>query len=590
MKQGLLVPLCIMLFISRAVWVEEIPRPEHPEPQMFREEWINLNGEWEFAETNDDNASFLNTDSVFPDKIIVPFCRESSLSGLGRKDFVRNVWYRRKFTVPEEWKQGKRVLLHIGACDWKTRVWINGNLCGEHIGGSAPIICDITPYLASENTIVVHAFDDVRSGLQAGGKQSPKLESFGCVYTRTTGIWQTVWLEAVGRTYISSFKVYPEPEKSRVRLLVNIKGEIAPGLSLEVDALFNGAKVGIASCMIDNYVVNLEIPLQTVVLWHPGNPNLYDLQFRLKKNNEIVDKLSSYFGLRTLKIQGRKFLINDKPVFQRLVLYQGFHHDGIWTARSDEELRADIERSIEVGFNGARLHQKVFEPRLLYWADKLGFIVWGEFPDWQLNHTLPAIHLPVVQEWVEVLNRDFNHPSIIGWCPFNETPVEAVPLQNTVYEITRAIDPTRPLLDTSGWTHGYPDPLLLDAHDYEQDPTKFKEKWDKIEVDIPRANSPYAIVKPLPFFISEYGGIGWNVEDGGWGYGKNPKTMEEFYTRLEGLTKAIADNPNMFGFCYTQLHDIEQEQNGVYSYERVLKFDKEKLKAIFTMPAKYEQD
>lgn len=582
--------LGFLMAIMCFAWVEEIPRPEHPNPQLFREDWINLNGVWEFAETDDDKALFLEKECVFPDKIVVPFCRESSLSGLGRKGFVRNVWYRRKFTVPEGWRQGKRVLFHIGACDWKTRVWVNGNLCGEHIGGSAPIVCDITPYLGEENVVVVHAFDDVRTGLQAGGKQSPKLESFGCVYTRTTGIWQTVWVEAVGRIYIRNFKVYAEPERSRVKILVDVDGELSSGLFLEAAAFLNGEVVGSATCAIDNYNVNLELPLKRVVLWHPGNPNLYDLEFRVKRGGEIIDSLKSYFGLRTVKIQGRKFLINDKPVFQRLVLYQGFHHDGIWTARSDEELRADIERSIEVGFNGARLHQKVFEPRFLYWADRLGFIVWGEFPDWQLNYKLAEVHLPVIREWVEVLDRDFNHPCIIGWCPFNETPVEAVPLQNAVFEITRAIDPTRPLLDASGWSHGYPVPLLLDAHDYEQDPVKFRAKWEKIETDLPRADCAYAVVRPVPFFISEYGGIGWNVEEGGWGYGRNPKSLDEFYSRLEGLTKAIADNPNMFGYCYTQLHDVEQEQNGVYSYERELKFDKEKLKAIFGMPARYEQE
>lgn len=578
------------LCLSHISFGDEVPRPEHPNPQMYREEWINLNGVWEFTETDDDNATFLEENSVFPDKIVVPFCRESSLSGLGRKDFVRNVWYRRKFSIPQEWKEGKRILLHIGACDWKTRVWVNGNLCGEHTGGSAPITCDITSYLKDENIVIIHAFDDVRTGLQAGGKQSPKLESFGCVYTRTTGIWQTVWLEAVGTTYISNFKIYPEPENGKVRFLITIAGEITPGLLLEADSYINGEKVSSVSQVIDNVVLSMEMPLNKVMLWHPGSPNLYDLTLQIKKDGRTIDKLSSYFGLRTVKIQGRKFLINGKPVFQRLVLYQGFHHDGIWTARSDDELKADLERSMDVGFNGARLHQKVFEPRLLYWADKLGFLLWGEFPDWQLNHNLPAIHLPVIQEWVEVLNRDFNHPSIIGWCPFNETPKEAIPLQNVIFEITRAVDPTRPLLDTSGWTHGYPKPLLLDAHDYEQNPVKFKEKWDKIAVELPRSVCPYAEIKPLPFFISEYGGIGWNTANGGWGYGENPKTLDEFYERLEGLTKAIADNPNMFGYCYTQLHDIEQEQNGIYTYERSLKFDKEKLRAIFGMPAKYEQE
>jgi len=582
--------ISICFYISHSATAEAIPRPEHPRPDMMREQWVNLNGIWEFAETDDNNTLFLEANAVFPDRIQVPFCRESELSGLNRKQFVRNVWYRRTISVPfENWKE-HRVLFHIGACDWHTRIWWNGNLCGEHFGGSAPITCDVTPFIKEgENVIIVHAFDDVRTGLQAGGKQSPKPESFGCVYTRTTGIWQTVWLELVGTSYIERFKVYPDMDKGQITLHALCRGDLPEGLSLTAEAFFNGANVGNATVKLNGDTAQLVLPLQVVNVWEPGKPELYDLKLTLKKGNVVVDRLNSYFGLRKLTLEGRKFLINGKPVFHRTVLDQGFYPDGIWTAPTDEELRADIERSMQAGFNGARLHQKVFEPRFLYWADKLGYIVWGEFPDWQFDHKNTAGQLHYINEWREIVERDFNHPAIIGWCPFNETPKEAMPLQGVILELTRAIDSTRPVLEASGWTHGYPKPMLIDAHDYEQDPVKFKAKWDTIADNPKKPDCSYAETRPVPFFISEYGGIGWNVEQGGWGYGNNPKTLEEFYQRLDGLTKAILDNPYMFGFCYTQLYNIEQEQNGIYTYDRKPKFDLDRIRAIFSAESAYEK-
>lgn len=590
MKMFFLLFFFTVLFLTVSVEAEEVPRAEHPRPDMQRNHWINLNGSWEFVETDDDNAKFLEPASQYLDHIIVPFCRESELSGLNRKHFVRNVWYRRNFTIPSDWKEN-RVLLHIGACDWRTQVWVNGNLCGEHFGGSAPITCDITCVLKDgENTVVIHAYDDVRTGVQAGGKQSTRPESYGCVYTRTTGIWQTVWLESVGKTYIHRFRVYPDVDNRQIKVQTVCRGDLTADLKLQVEALFNGAVVGSASIPLNGDTASLILPLSVLQLWEPGQPNLYDLKLSLKQGDTVVDDVMSYFGMRKITLEGRKFLINGRAIFHRMVLDQGFYPTGIWTAPSDDELRADIERAMNVGFNGARLHQKVFEPRFLYWADKLGYIVWGEFPDWGFDHNNPTGQLHYINEWREIVERDFNHPAIIGWCPFNETPKEAVPLQRVVFEMTRAIDITRPILEASGWTHGYPYPMVIDTHDYEQDPVKFKEKWDKVKDNPLKPDSPYADSRAVPFFISEYGGIGWNLESSGWGYGNNPKTLEEFYQRLEGLTKAILDNPYIFGFCYTQLTDIEQEQNGIYTYDRKPKFDLEHIKAIFSAESAYEKE
>jgi len=274
------------------------------------------------------------------------------------------------------------------------------------------------------------------------------------------------------------------------------------------------------------------------------------------------------------------------------VLDQGFYPDGVWTAPGDEALRRDIELSKAVGFNGARLHQKVFEPRYLYWADKLGYLVWGEYPSYGANYGNAVVNIPISQEWIEVLTRDRNHPSIIGWCPFNETTSLAGKLQNEVVAATRAIDPTRPVLDTSGYTHSLPDPDILDAHDYDQNPETFGRRY-RSRLGVPRLPSQYGgLAADIPYFVSEYGGIGWIEGEAkqGWGYGRNPKTLEEFYARYEGLTNGLLENRNLFGFCYTQLTDVEQERNGLYFYDRRPKFDVEKIRAINSRQAAYEKD
>jgi beta-galactosidase/beta-glucuronidase len=553
-----------------------MPRPEHPFPQMARAEWLNLNGTWEFAETDDADDAPWRSDQPYPDKIVVPFCRESKLSGLARTGFITNVWYRRTFQKPANWKS-QRVRLHVGACDWKTLIWINGNQVGsEHTGGSAPFCFDVTDRLVpGDNTVIIHAFDDTRSGLQATGKQAHSEKSEGCVYTRTTGIWQTVWLEGVGATFLRDVRIEPDAQQSRVILQAEIDGP-SDGLVLKAVARAGGKEVATAETPADWRNGRLVLNLSEKRLWSVEDPFLYDLTLMLLRNGQVVDRVESYFGLREVTIRGAAILINGKAVFQRMVLDQGFYRDGIWTAPSDEALRNDIKLSQAAGFNGARLHQKVFEPRFLYWADKLGYIVWGEFPDWGLNFKNPAVDLPVINEWIEILRRDRNHPAIIGWCPFNETHHEAGPLQKTVWNVTRMIDPSRPLIESSGYFHGVPNPDVLDVHDYEQNPAKFRARIEKHHTVV-------------PFFVSEYGGIGWNIS-GGWGYGNTPKDLDEFYARYQGLADAMLDNRRVCGYCYTQLTDIEQEQNGLYTYDRKPKFDVERLHKIQSRAAAYETD
>ena len=322
--------------------------------------------------------------------------------------------------------------------------------------------------------------------------------------------------------------------------------------------------------------------------WTLADPFLYNLHIQLLRGAEKVDVVDSYFGMRSVSIDGNAILLNGKPVFQRLVLDQGFYPEGVWTAPTDDALKRDIELAKEAGFNGARLHQKVFEPRFHYWADVLGYLCWGEYPSYGANYGNPAVNAPIVREWNEIIARDRNHPSIIGWCPFNETPPDAAALQDTVLDLTRQLDPSRPCLETSGWTHTVPDPEVMDAHDYEQNPEVFRARWaEQGELDLPERYG-VGVIPSVPMMVSEYGGIGWSLDENAWGYGNTPKSIEEYYSRFEGLSSALLSSRKLFGLCYTQLTDIEQEQNGVYFYDRSPKFDTAKLKAVLTQPAAYE--
>jgi len=594
-----LVWMCVALMGGAQPALAEVPRPEHPRPDLCRENWQTLNGEWQFEidKAADGESRGLTHGKDLSTKITVPFCPESKLSGLGLGNTVKlkDVWYRRSFGLPPAMK-GKRVRIHFGGVDYKTWVYINGQLAGTHVGESSAFSFEITKLLKDgPNEVVVKVLDDMWSGLQPCGKQSPD-RSQGCTYTRTTGIWQPVWLEAVGSSFVENISVVPDPDNSRVFITAKLNGADKE-LTLNAEAFIDGKSVG-ANSAADPWQKPLVVNLKTKKLWAPGTPFLYDLKLTLYSGKEKLDELNSYFGLRSVAIDGRRILLNGKPVFQRLILDQGFYPDGLWTAPTDEALKKDIELSMACGYNGARLHQKVFEPRFLYWADKLGYMVWGESPNWGFNFK-PEGDAAYVNEWTEILLRDRNHPSIVGWCAFNETGGNVADLQQRMWKVTKTVDPTRPALETSGWTHTLPNPEVMDAHDYDGNGVSLRERWmgNLSVTTVPRSiPARYGTVKALrtkdrgvPFMVSEIGGIGWATE-GGWGYGSGPKTLDEFYVRYQGTIDAMLDNPHLFGFCYTQLTDIEQEKNGLYYYDRKPKFDTKKLHGITSREAAYEQD
>lgn len=564
-------------------------RTEHPRPQFMRGNWENLNGNWQFEidRGNSGEARGLYKDSAALGMTInVPFCPESKLSGIGDVDFMNSVWYKRTFTLTEKELSG-RVVLHFGAADYETTVYVNEKKCGIHRGGYVSFEFDITDYVKDgENTLTVHCVDDTKDRRLPSGKQSERYESYGCMYTRTTGIWQTVWLEYKPDTYIDKVIYLPSAEAGTLTVEADLVGEG----DFTVSAFFEGKEMGNASVRSEGGHAVVTLYLTEKHLWELGVGGLYDLI--LTYGN---DEVKSYFGLRDIAYRDYKFFLNGKSVFQRLILDQGFYPDGIYTAPSDAELEADVDRSMAMGFNGARLHEKIFEERFLYHADKKGYLVWGEFPNWGLDISYEDSIYTMLPEWIEEVIRDRNHPSLVGWCPFNETwdsngRKQFDPVLSLVYDTTKAIDPTRPCIDTSGNFHVKTD--IYDIHDYDQNPETFKKSFDSLTSDgtyNDRFRSRQNYDGKLPFFVSEYGGIRWTEDKAGWGYGNAPTTEEEFLTRLKGLTDALLDNEKIFALCYTQLTDVEQEQNGLYTYDRKPKFPPEVIAPIFGKKAAVEE-
>lgn len=577
-----------------------IPRPEYPRPQMVRSEWLNLNGEWQFEIDQGDSGRErgLPLSDALPGRIIVPFCPESELSGIGCKDFMQAVWYKRRFTLPSHW-EGKRIILHFGAVDYEAEVWINGQAAGSHTGGYASFQMDVTKHLrGGENQITVCARDDIRRGKQPHGKQSRKLHSYECSYTRTTGIWQTVWLEPLGDFHISRFKLFPDPSNSCLHIEASVKG-MKVGCRLRAAALLDGTPAGETEVAADSGHIMLKLPVSPLMLWGPGKPVLYDLLLTLEDSGEEADKVSSYFGMRSVTLGRHAVLINGKPVFQRLVLDQGFYPDGIYTASSDAMLKRDIELSMALGFNGARMHQKVFEQRFLYWADRLGYLIWGEYADTGLDLSHDDVLRWILPEWQEIVERDFNSTALVVWCPLNEVrdSLSGTRLRrdliHCIYRAAKVLDPTRPVVDASGFMHVETD--IFDVHEYEQDTEAFSRMFGPMRSGGPAYNTHLKAqeYKGQPYMVSEYGGTWWspgNDPDNQMSYGAKPSSGEEFIRRFTALTNTLLSNPAICGFCYTQLYDVEQEVNGLCTYARKPKFDPELFRAVLTQAAAIEAD
>lgn len=571
-------------------------RTAYPRPELVRENWENLNGEWEFdfdfGKTGKERKELEK--EYFANTIEVPFCPESRLSGIGYKDFIPACWYRRKINVG---KLGSdRLLLNFEAVYHSAEVFVGGKSVGTHTGGYTPFSFDITDFVSEgENTVAVYCGSDARDPREPSGKQSSKYDSYGCMYTRSSGIWQTVWTERVPSAHLSDIKLDTDIENGTVCARIKVSGEGEKNIALT--AVLGGKKVGFAEGKtVGNYLM-ITLPLSAVSLWSVETPTLYDLKVTVSCGKER-DEVKTYFGMRSVRLDKTRLLINNKPVFMRLVLDQGYYPEGIYTAPNDDALLNDIKLSQSLGFNGARLHQRVFERRFLYEADKNGYLVWGEYANWGFDHTREDGLRYFLPEWLESMERDYNHPALIGWCPFNETWDLHGCRQNDeilrdVYNETKRFDPVRPVIDTSGNYHVVTD--IYDIHDYCQNLDSYHRRYDEeaFEKDGPFDNrSDRQSWNGEPYFLSEYGGIRWADGDEGWGYGDAPKTLDEYVERYVGMIKTLMANPRICGVCYTQLYDVEQERNGIFRFDRSPKFDSEtlvKLREAMTAPAAMEK-
>lgn len=572
-----------------------IDKSLHPRPQFCRDEWMSLDGIWTchiprrpmcYRRRRPDSEIVLS--KGFEDEIRVPFAPGTPASGLPVKEIVDTIYYHRKLSSPEQWA-GRRLLLHFGAVFYHAEVFIDGQPVGFHDGGSSSFCLDVTEPLGDcrEHDLVVKATANLQDGSIPSGKQSSYVSSYGCYYQRTTGIWQTVWLEPVSQTSLDSIHMVWSEAASSIILTPRFRGPLEGGMRFEVEVGNACPPVSCPACDGQNLVIRIAKPR----FWWPGKPYLYDITLKLKDaDGGLLDNVSSYFGLRTVEIHDGFVYINSRKLYQRLVLDQGFYPEGNWTSPSDAALERDIRLSMSAGFNGARLHQKVFEEKFLYQADRLGYIVWAESPSWGLDYNdagLPARNF--LCEWREIVERDRNHPSIITWTPLNETwDVEDAlahrRLHRDAYLLTKDLDPTRPVNDASGYIHFVTD--LWTVHDYEQDPPRLAQQLAGRYVRFPDYEKP----EPgQPYLIDEFGGIRWDPKAlrdrdnlSSWGYGNSPAGVEEYFERLRGLVDSVLANPDICGYCYTQLTDVEQEKNGVYYYDRRRKFDSKRFRAIFS--------
>jgi len=570
----------------------------YPRPQLQRDEWTSLNGVWEFA--IDAQARWRTADQVQWDRTIhVPFAPEAQLSGVGETGLFRACWYRRTVDAPAL-APGQRLVLHFGAVDYRATVWVNGAFVTAHEGGYTPFEADITAHAGNKLTIVVRAEDDPHDLQQPRGKQDWLLEPHSIWYPRTSGIWQTVWLERLPEQHLASLRWTASLTDWSLALEATVAGQQTDALRLQVRL-----SVGDVLLADDNYnVVNGEVDRRIMLsdpgiddyrnelLWKPEQPTLIDASVRLvRADGTTVDQVRSYTALREVTIQGDRFLLNGRPLKLRMVLDQGYWTDGGLTAPDDAALRRDVELARQMGFNGVRKHQKIEDPRYLYWADRLGLMVWEEMPS-AYRFTRSSVDR-LVTEWKTVLERDASHPCIIAWVPFNESwGVPDLPARSeqrhyvqALYHLTKTIDPTRPVIGNDGWEAVATD--IIGIHDYDDDLQDIAERYsshDVIEKLITRERPGSRLIAlpeyryaGQPLMLTEFGGIAYSEDkERTWGYTR-AHDVEQFAQEYEALLKVVRKVPIFAGFCYTQFADTYQESNGLLYEDRRPKFALERI-------------
>ena len=585
-----------------------IPRPEHPRPDFMRDTFYNLNGDWEFA--FDDNNIGLKEGWYKPEckldkTIIVPFCYQSEASGIGPTDEIHPImWYRRKFTVPTE-MQGRTILMNFGAVDYEAMVYVNGVAVGGHKGGYTPFQLDVTPFLTDgENDLCVRVVD-MPDPIQPRGKQNWKEGLYLCWYTPNSGIWQTVYLEAASETRIDYIHVTPDIDNGLASVEIMLNRVPNRKVTLALDVKLNEKEIRNVVTTTVNRNVTIVVDMDTretfepLALWSPRNPALYDLRVQLLDEGILLDQVDTYFGMRKVEVRDGVVYLNNDRIYQKLILDQGYWSDTLITPPSDDAIREDLEWTKKFGFNGARKHQKIEDPRYYYWADKMGVLVWGELPSPYTFTDETVENLTATMQ--EFIRRDFNHPSIIAWVPLNESwgvpqIVSNKKQQNTatmLYYLTKAADGTRICSGNDGWEQMHTD--ICGLHNYKSSKEVLKKHFadrefiEKQTCDGRRAYADgYTATGKEAFMVTEYGGIaftniGLQGELGGaetWGYHGKETDEEAFFARFEACTEAVQEIPFCQGYCYTQLTDVMQEINGLLLPNRKPKVDVERVRQI----------
>jgi len=591
---------------QKVVRMRQIPRPEHPRPDFVRPDWMNLNGEWQFAFDEKDQGLVENWQApgmALPLSITVPFAHQTPASGLNDQRICSVLWYKRSFHLPENMK-GRRVLLRFGAVDYRCQVYVNGALAGGHEGGYTPFALDVTRFLKDgENEICVRV-EDAPDCTQPRGKQYWKEGWMGCWYTPTSGIWQTVYLEAVGDNYLLRAHITPDIDTGHAIFRLTLKQMPAKPLMAEVTVSFQGAEVRRAVVSVTQRTTEFSLSMVEGHLipgfhfWSPKEPNLYDANIRILDGADEMDRVSTYFGMRKIAVKDGRVLLNNQPLYQRLVLDQGYWPDSHLTPPSDDAIRADVEWTKKLGYNGARKHQKLEDPRYYYWADRLGLIVWGEVPstyeftDESVNNLSATL--------AGFIDRDYNHPSIICWVPLNESwgvtriykDARMQAAARLLYHEAKALDGTRLVSVNDGWEQLETDIFAL--HDYADTAEKIerhfrdRDETCRISNDWRMASCEgFTPTGKEAFMVTEYGGIAF--EDGDdentWGYHDKVRGEEAFFARYQAVTDAVRAIDYCQGYCYTQLTDVQQETNGILTPDRKPKVDPERFRALTRDPA-----
>ncbi len=579
---------------------------DYPRPQFVRREWENLNGEWNFVFDDNDEGEIKEYFNNFPinKKINVPFTYETKLSGIEDESIHYIIWYNKKINISKEQLEDKKLILNFEGSDYKTKVWINGKYIGENIGAYSRFSFDIEKHIVyGENDITIKVEDSLSKD-QPRGKQRYKRESWKCWYIQTTGIWKTVWLEWVSRKYLKGVKITPKTDKVQLEIETNLTEQDIEKQKyyIETEISFNRQVIKKTKEIINNNYEKIEINIvkegikHNIQKWSTTSPNLYDINYKLYCEDEVIDIVDSYFGIREITIEGDKIYLNGEQVYLKLILDQGYWKESHLTPPNEESLIKDIESVLVLGYNGIRKHQKVEDERFLYWCDVKGVLVWSEmancynFDDNSLQN--------FTNEWIRVIKQNYNHPSIITWVPINESwgipevsnSKEQQNFINSLYYLTKSIDNTRPVISNDGWEHTISD--IITIHDYKQDKDllyqEYTDKDMKVLNNLEEYNGKHRLFasgykyEGQPVIMSEYGGIAINSNEG-WGYGKQVKNEKELVERFTKLTKTIKNIPYISGYCYTQLTDVQQEINGLMDTERNCKIEPSVIKNINNM-------